>query len=168
MLHWIAKTFLNNKIASDRKLHKQKSLCWDKTEKIALILDKNDNINKSEMDKLLESTKKYIDVFFIETGSKTATYADWTCLLKADKSFMGLPKGTFVEKLKTKPYDVVINTCAEDNLYAAAIATYLPAQCKCSSGGYYNVGDLMIHRPSTDTSTSYLNQVIGYLKMIRV
>jgi hypothetical protein len=168
MLHWIAKTYLKNKIAGDRKVHKQHSMAWDKVERIALILDKNDKINKSEMDKLLDSTKKFIEVFYIELSSKTATYADWTSFLKTDKSLLGLPKSTVLDKLKSKKFDVVINAASDNHLYAAAIATHLPAPCKSSTGNYYNIGDLIIHKQTTDTTTSYLNQVVTYLKMIRV
>src|SRR5688500_13868629 len=117
MLSFIAKIFIRSKFAKENHLRQKKFIPWDKIEKIALIINKEATVNKSAIDKFIDDTKKYIEVFYIETRSKQASFGDWQCFLKKDKSFLNLPKKNIESELKHKHYDLVINTCKANNLF---------------------------------------------------
>lgn len=167
MLQWIAKIYLKSKIGRENSGRKKQFLPWEKVEKIALILNEQDNINKSEMDKFLENTKKFIDVFYIELKSKNASYADWQCFSKKDTSLLNLPKNSIQAEIKRKKFDLVINTSSESELFATAVAGGLSAPFKCGAGSMFNAADLIINKNGTVGIMAYLNHVFTYLKMIK-
>ena len=168
MFRFIAETFLKTRIAKDNSTRKKQFLPWDKVEKIAIILDKKDNINKSEIDKFIEGTKKFIDVFYIELSSNQASYGDWQCFSKKDKSLLNLPKGTIHTEIKRKKFDVIINTSGDTELFASAITSGLSAPLKCGCSDKYNDVDLIIKKTEPYSIIAHLNNVFMYLKMIRV
>lgn len=168
MLRSIAQISLRSKIRRDNLARQKKFLPWDKIEKIALIIDKDNSLNKSALDKFVEETKKYIQVFYIEISSKQPTYHDWKCFSKKDTSLLHLPKKNLESQLKHKQFDVVINTCSEKNLFSASLCSSLSAYLKCSMSNDHNVSDLIIKKTEPFDVISYLNDVIKYLKMIRV
>lgn len=165
MFEWIAKVYLRNRIARDNAARKKQFLSWEKIEKIALILDQKDKINKSEIDKFLESTKKFVDVFYIELSSQTPSFGDWRCFSKKDRSILRLPKGPLQEEIRKKKFDVVINTSG-GRLFSYAIAASLQAPFKCGDGEY-NSSDLIVTRDEKTPLIRHLNDVVTYLKMIR-
>lgn len=168
MLRSIAQISLRSKIKRDNLERQKKFLPWDKIEKIALIIDKDTALNKSALDKFVEDTKKYIQVFYVETSSKEPTYHDWNCFSKKDRSLLNLPKKDLETQLKQQRFDVVINTCSEDNLFSASLCSSLSAYLKCSRSEGHNVSDLIIKKSEPFNIIAYLNDVIKYLKMIRV
>jgi hypothetical protein len=166
-MRFIAKIILNYNVSRENKQREKKFVPWEKVEKIALILNNKDNINKSAIDRLIDETKKYIEVFYIETNSKQPTFGDWKCFSKNDKTFLGLPKKNMLDDLKRKKYDVVINTCGEQNLFSTALCASLPGYLKCHSSDNLGYADLIIKKTEPYSLLLYLDTVIKYLKMIR-
>ena len=164
----LANIVLSSKSAFDHKKRKSEFLSWDKIEKVALIINKRDNINKSDVDRFINDTKKYVEVFYIELDSKTPTYHDWNCFTKKDKTFLGLPARPVHQGLRGKQFDVVINTCQEIEIYSTAIARILHAPLKCGSMNRFHDSDLVIKKTGINTFMDYLHEVVRYLKMIRV
>ena len=163
----LANIILSSKSAFDHKKRKSAFLSWDKIEKIALIITRRDNINKSQVDRFITDTKKYVEVFYIELDSKTATYHDWNCFTKKDKTFLGLPVKSVHQGLSGKQFDVVINTCQEIEIYSTALARILHAPLKCGSMSRFNDSDLVIKKTGINSFMDYLQEVVRYLKMIR-
>lgn len=167
MLGWIGEMFLRSGISKDNVKRQKHFLTWEKIERIALILDKKDNINKSEVDKLLESTKKFFEVFYIELSSAEPSYGDWRCFFKKDKSILGLPKSVLQIEMRKKKFDVVINTLSDDNLFAQSITLALQAPMKCDCTEKFSQSDLIIRKNPGENMISHLQHVFNYLKMIR-
>ncbi len=167
MFKSIAEILLKSKIAEDHLSRKKKFIAWNDVQTIALLVSAGDNINKSALDKFIDQTQKLVTVFYIETNSKMPTYSDWQCFCKKDSSFLGLPRGVIQQELKTKKFDLVINTCNDDNLFATALTTTIPATLKCGHGKKFNELDLIIQKSDPYHLIDYLNDVVKYLKMIR-
>jgi len=164
----IAKMILKSRINEENATRQKKFMPWDKIEKIALVIEKKDSLNKSSVDQFIENSKKYIEVFYIETSSKNRSYTDWHCFSRKDKSFLNLPGKKLESELKNKKFDVVINTCAETNLFAYALTSNLPAYLKCGGNSRFNLADLVIKKTEPFNLKNYLDETVKYLKMIRV
>src|SRR6476661_3173728 len=152
----VANIILSSKSAFEPKKRKAGFHSWEKIEKIALIISKRDNINKSLVDQFISATKKYIEVFYIELDSKVPTYHDWNCFTKKDKTFFGLPVSSVHRGLDGKQFDVVINTCQEIELYSTAIARILHAPLKCGSMNRFHDSDLVIKKTGMNSFMNYL------------
>lgn len=168
MFSSIAKIILRSRIREENSKRQKKFLPWDKIDKIALIVEKDASLNKSMIDRFIEETKKYVEVFYIETTSKHPSFADWNCFSKKDRSLWNLPKKNMDSELQNKKFDAVINTCPENNLFALAICSSLPAHLKCSENDGFNLADLIIKKTEPFNLRSYLEDTVKYLKMIRV
>ena len=168
MLKAIAEISLKTKIAKDNSLRKKQFLPWSKIEKIALILNEKDRINKSKIDNFISKTEKFVEVFYVELNSKQVTYDDWQCFSRKDKSLLNLPKEILLRQLAARKFDVVINTANDDNLYAISIASSIHAPLRCGSSSKFDDVDLIVKKTSPDDVINYLNNVINYIKMIRV
>src|SRR5688572_5096430 len=107
LLRTIAKIILNSRIAFENKKRKSAFLPWERIEKIALIMSKKDNVNKSLIDSFISGTRKYVEVYYIELDSKTNTYHDWNCFNKKDKTLLGLPSKSVTQGLTGRKFDVV-------------------------------------------------------------
>ena len=167
MFKSIAELSLRSTLRDENRHRMKNFLAWDKTEKIALILSKQDNINKHRIDAFTDSLNKYTEVFYIELDSKDATYSDWHCFSKKDKSLLNLPKKGIREALKEKKFDVVINTCQEIEVFSTSLTSALSAPLKCGSTGKYNDVDLIIKKKGFEKVEDYLAEVVRYLKMIK-
>ena len=168
MFPGIAKIILRAKIRQENERRDKKFLPWENINKIALILEKTDSLNKSAVDRFIEDTKKYIEVFYIEPGAKHPSYADWNCLTKKDRSFFRLPKKNIESELQAKKFDAVINTCPETNLFALSVCLSLQAYLKCGEDTMFNSADLIIKKTERFNLKNYLDETVKYLKMIRV
>ena len=168
MLAAIARFSLRSKIAKDSLVRKKQFLPWEKIDKIALVLHKKDDVNKSSVDKFLDGSKKFVEVFYIELNTKTPSYSDWRCFSKKDASFLGLPQQAVTAELKNRKYDLVINTCDDSELFAAALVSTLQAPFKCGPGNIFNDVDMIIKKTAPYSLLSYLGEVLRYVKMIRV
>lgn len=167
MFRFIAEMIVRSKIEKENTGRKKQSLPWEKIEKIALIIGKNEKLNKSAIDKFIQDSKKFIEVFYVELNSKQATYGDWHCFSKKDASLLNLPKSKVAEDLRKKEFDLVINTASEDELFPVALCTALPAAYKCSSSAKYNNIVLVVERSGSNNLTDYLSDMVKYLKMIK-
>lgn len=164
----LARFNLRSKITRESQARKKHFLPWEKIEKIALVLHKNDQVNKSAVDKFLDGTKKFVEVFYVELHAKTPSYSDWRCFSKKDASLLGLPQKTVATELKNKKYDLVINTCDESDLFAAAVVSSLHAPFKCGPGSLFSDVDMIIKKTEPYSLLNYLDEVLRYVKMIRV
>lgn len=165
MLRWLAELLLKHRIQRANALRNPRFLQWDHIEKIALILDGREPINKNEMDRFIGATQKFVEVFYVEPQAATPSFSDWRCFSKKDRSVLQLPKNPVTDELQQKKFDLVINT-AQNDLYSNAVAAALPAPFKCGNSGA-ELTDLLILRKSQLPVLQHLNDVVTYLKMIR-
>jgi len=167
MLKTIAEISLKSKVNRENEPIKKQFLPWDRIEKIAIVIRKHDDLNKSEIDRFVEATQKYIEIFFVELDSKLPTYSDWHCFSKKDKSLLKLPKNNLIKELKKKQFDLVINTSTEDDLFSIALSSSLLSVIQCDSSDRFNNADLIIKKNDKYSIIDYLKEVIKYLKMIK-
>ena len=64
MFRFIAEMIVRSKIEKESTGRKKQFLSWEKIEKIALIIGKNETLNKSAIDKFIQDSKKFIEVFY--------------------------------------------------------------------------------------------------------
>lgn len=167
MLKSIAEISLKSKVNRKNDHIKKQFLPWDRIEKIAIVISKHDDLNKSEIDRFIETTQKYTEIFFVELDSKLPTYSDWHCFSKKDKSLLKLPKNNLIKELKTKRFDLVINTSTEDDLFSMALSSSLLSVIQCDSSDRFNNANLIIKKKENYSIINYLEEVIKYLKMIK-
>jgi hypothetical protein len=163
----IGEIVLKSKIEKDNAIRSRKFLSWDNIENIALIVSKEQDLNKSAIDKYIERTKKHIEVFHIELSSKEPSYGDWECFARKDKSLLQLPKKSRIDALRSKHFDLVINTCEENSFFSTAVSSSLNAALKCGSSNRFNDTDLIIKKTEPFNLIKYLDDIVVYLKMIR-
>lgn len=167
MLKTIAEISLKSRIGRDNQVRKKQFLPWDQVQTVALVLSSADKINKSAIDKFIDGTGKLFSVFYVETAAKTATYSDWQCFCKKDRSLLGLPQQKVLDELKNKKFDLAINTSPESDLFSTALVSAFYATLKCGSSKKYNELDLIIQKADPYHVIDYLNELVKYLKMIR-
>lgn len=168
MLSSLARFRLRSRIKKDNTGRKKQFMPWEKIEKIALVLHGHDGLNKSAIDRFIDDTKKFVEVFYIDLKSKTPAYADWRCFSKKDASVLSLPRPVVFDELKNKKFDLVIATPGHNAQFAAALVSGMQAPFKCGFTGDFNEVDLIIERPRPGQLSSYLEDVMKYLKMIKV
>lgn len=139
---------------------------WQNIHKIALVLNHSQNVNKSAIDKFVSKHQKFVEVYFIEETAKAATYADWQSIIKTDLNLLKLPKSTFLKNLNQKKYDLVINTCDENDRIAKSITTAIQANYKCGAFDNFSQTNLVIKKNEPFSLIDYLEETIKYLKMI--
>ncbi|MCE3229510.1 MAG: hypothetical protein K0S32_4061 [Bacteroidetes bacterium] len=162
----LADYFTRSRIEKENPKRQKQFLSWEKIDKIVLVIDNASSLSKHELDKFIDSTKKNIEVLFLEPKSKQASYGDWKCLTKKEKSFLGLPTEQVFSDLRNKKYNLVINTAFGHSLYAANLISAIPADFKCGANNLYGELDLIIEKKDQNI-VSYLKDVIKYLQMIR-
>lgn len=167
MLNKLAEITLRSQITKNNSTRQKQFLPWDKIQKIALVISKDETINKSAIDKFISDSQKHIEVFFIELSSKTPGYGDWKCYTKKDKTLLGLPKNTVTQDLATKKFDLVINAANHSTLFASAITSALQAPLKCAQATNFSEAELIIEKTVPFNLINYLNDVVKYLKMIK-
>lgn len=167
MLNKLAEITLRSQVAKDNSATQKQFLPWDKIQKIALVISKDETINKSALDKFISDTQKYVEVFLIELGSANPSYGDWKCFTKKDKSVLNLPKKIITTEINTKKFDLVINASNNFNLFASAITSSLKAPVKCGQTNGFNEVQLIIQKTVPFNLINYLNDVVKYLKMIK-
>lgn len=140
---------------------------WDSIGKVALIISSRDKVAKNVIDNFINDSLKFIEVFYVEVNKRKPTYSDWQCFSKQHKSFFYLPKKTITAQLEKQHFDIVINTCADNDIFSRSISGYLTAPLKCSTSGFREV-DLVIERPDNFKLVNYLDEVVRYLKMIKI
>lgn len=146
---------------------KKNYLNWDKINRIALVIEEGEKFSKNEIDQFVQSLKKYTEVFFVELRSKQASYGDWKCLTKKDKTFFGLPKPEIISSLKSKSFDLLICVNRTDSFFISCLASAINAPYKCGNIDLFGELDLIIERKPDQPLLSYLKEVQKYLEMIK-
>ena len=168
MFTQIASYITKSKIVQQSKTRQKQFLNWENIFIIALIIDEKEAINKSELDKFVESLKKYIEVFLVEINSAQASYGDFKCVTKKDKTILGLPKTVFLAEPKAKKYDLIITVSNKHKLFSANLISQLSSPFKCGSSDLFGELDLVIERNESQNLIVYLKEVVRYLQMIQV
>lgn len=88
---------------------------------------------------------------------------------KADFNFVGAPKSEQLKKLMSRPYDLFINGCLQENKTMMTLAAYTQAHFRI--GPYHDSTDtdfyeLMILPNGADLCENYLIEIGKYLKKI--
>ena len=143
-------------------------MSWDKINSVALIISQDANLNRNALDKWINDTKKMVEVFYVETKSKSNTYGDWNCFCKKDKTVLDLPKKEVETLLEKKSFDLVINTSDDSDLFAASLLSILKAPFKCASTSQFQDANLIV-RPSVNGNLIHqLQDTLRYLQMIKM
>ena len=167
MLNKLAEITLKSIISKNNTARQKQFLPWDKIQRIALVISKDETTNKSAIDKFISDSQKHVEVFFIELNSKEPSFGDWKCFTKKDKTLLNLPKKNVAVELATKKFDLVINASNNSPLFASAVVSYLKAPLKCSQAINFNEAELVIEKTIPFNLINYLNDVVKYLKMIK-
>ena len=158
---------LKAKIRRDNLRRPRRLMRWENIEKMAIIIEKQESLNKSLIDKFVDDTKKHVEIFYIETREKEKSFSDWHCFSRKDRSFWNLPARRIESEFKGRKFDAVINTCSDNNLFAIALCCSLSAYLKCCQNTALGLADLIITRSESFTLKNYLDETVKYLKMIR-
>ncbi len=167
MINKLTEIILKSQISKNNTSLKKKFLPWNEIQTIALVLSHNNTINKSAVDKFINDSQKHIDVFLIELKSKDASFNDWHCFTKKDKTILNLPKKNQLINLQNQKFDLIINAAEEFNLFAASITSEIKAPFKCGLPSSFNENDLIIQKTNPFNLINYLNDVLRYLKLIK-
>jgi hypothetical protein len=162
-----------NNFATRRKVkqlneqHGKKFVDWEQIKKIALFIEASSKINKSEMDKFVESLGKYVSVFYLETRSKTKTYSDWKCITSKDKTISGMPKAAVLKEVAAEKFDLAISACKQHSNFTARIFAQCNSDYKCGASDVYGESPLVIEWKEGADTLVYLKDVLKYVQMIR-
>ncbi|MBI2723189.1 MAG: hypothetical protein HYX39_13530 [Bacteroidetes bacterium] len=167
MLRIFSKYFAKTAVEKNSFNRQKQFLNWDKIEKIALILDNSAPINKNEIDKFIDQTNKYADVYFLELNLKKSTFGDWICFTKKDADFLNLPKSHVESSIKNKQYQLVINVTEKYSDFAAVITSQMHPSFSCGNNNLYGEADLVIENKNSLNIINYLKEVQKYLQMIK-
>lgn len=167
MIKGLSEIISKSRIQKNNLYREKKFLSWDKIEKVALIIDDKNPINKNKVDEFLQKTNKYVEVYYVELNSQIPSFSDWNCFYKKNQNILKLPKIEVISGLKLKKFDLVINACCEPNLFIANLSSCFSATIKCTANHYLDDFDLMIEREESIDLIGYLENVIKYLRMIK-
>jgi len=167
MFTFFAKIILRSKITQANAQRKKQFLPWNEIKTVALILNNVDAINKSAMDRFIDSTGKLVTVFFVDSVAKTVSYGDWNCFTKKDQNLFGLPTKKVNEEISKTKFDLAINTSVPGDLFSTALLASIEATLKCGSVKTDMAADLIIKKGDPHHVIDYLNEVVRYLKMIK-
>ena len=168
MLDYFSRLSLKSTIKKQRARQVQQFLPWDSISGIALVLNSNIGDKKKEIDLFIKNTNKPVEVFYIELGAKQPSYSDWHCFTRQHKSLLKLPNSKSSGMFKEGRFDLVINLCGEDDYFATALSARLNPTLICSSFTSFGESALVIHKQEPFDLTQYLNEVVHYLKMIKL
>jgi hypothetical protein len=161
-------TYLTRKkVQRNNSKRKKNYRSWDQISRIALVIEDGEKFSKNEMDQFVQSLKKYTEVFFVELKSKQASYGDWKCLTKKDKTFFGLPKPETASPIKSNSFDLLICINKTGSFFISGLASAFKAPYKCGNADLFGELDLIIERKPDQSLLSYLKEVRRYLEMIR-
>lgn len=167
MVKFIAEYISRSAVDKSNQSRQKQFLNWENINNLALIIENKEGLNKSELDKFIEETKKHVNVFLVEINSGVPSYVDWHCLTRKQKTLLGLPRNEVYDLIKKNKYDLVINACRNYQLFASNITSQLNAGYKCSCVDLFGEADLLIERNENTDLLSYLKEVKKYLEMIK-
>jgi hypothetical protein len=167
MLSALSKWKLRSRIRENEKTEKA-FLSWDKINSVAIIIAEDPQLNRNALDKWIKDTKKMVEVFYVETKSKAASYGDWNCFSKKDTTLLDLPRKEVETALASKKFDLVINTSEAEDFFSAALLSILKAPFKCAANAPFQDANLIV-RPSVKGNLIHqLQDTLRYLQMIKM
>ncbi len=164
----LAKIILKSRIEKENNSRKKRFLSWDAIQKMALLIEHDPKLNKSQIDRFVQESGKYVEVFYIETTSELSSFGDWHCFTRKETGFLKLPKQNSLVELKGKKFDLLINTCNSHNLFAIALSSSIEATLKLGTASKFSESDMIISKNEGLGLLAYLKVVDSYLKMIKV
>jgi hypothetical protein len=167
MFRSIARWLLRSKLSKASSDAPKNFLSWQQINSIGLIISKDTSLNRNALDKWIADTKKFVEVFYVETSEKIASYGDWYCFTKKDKTLFNLPKKTIEADLQQKKYDLLINTASDKDYYAAAVLIALNAPYKCAASPELQDANLIVSPSVEGNLIHQLQDTMRYLQMIR-
>ncbi len=167
MLGLMADIQLNWRLRKLRKRKRKQPANWQAVEKIAVIINSANPVNKNEIDRQLHGLGKYAEVFFVETANKKPTYGDWTCFTREHVNVFGLPRKKVMENLQKQTFDMVINTSPYPDRFSAMVSACIPSSFNCVCNNDLRQADLNIVADSKEGAANLLSQAFYYLQMIR-
>lgn len=167
MVRSIGKILVKSKLKKTELSRNKGFLPWDKVNKLAILIEKDAEFSKFELDEFIDKCKKMVDIYYLETSNKIATFSDWNCLTKNHKSLFGLPIKSVEQNILTKKYDLIINTCKSENLYAISLAISAQATMHCGFENNFNEPDFVVLKSGNQKLIGYLTNLMNYLKMLR-
>ena len=167
MFGFIGQRILRSRIKRNEEDRKRDFISWEKVQSVAIVISSRDNVAKNMVDNFIKDSRKFIEVFYVELNKKTPSYSDWQCFIRQHRSFFNLPKKVISKELEKKQFDLVINTASESDVFSRSLCEFIQAPFKCSTGDLVGV-DLVIERPDGYKLISYLEEVVRYLRMIRI
>ncbi|MCW3075661.1 MAG: hypothetical protein JWO32_270 [Bacteroidetes bacterium] len=167
MFKFIAEYYTRSAVHKSNHSRTKQFLNWENIHRIALIIENKQGINKSELDKFIEETKKHVKVFLVDINAGVPSFADWQCFTRKQKTLLGLPTGEVYAQIKNDKYDLVINACRTYKLFGSNLTAQLNAGYKCTCVDLFGEADLVIERKDKTDLLSYLKEVKKYLEMIK-
>lgn len=167
MFKSIARWLLRSKLSQVSPDTPKDFLSWAQINSIGLIISKDSALNRNALDKWISDTKKFVEVFYIETSAKVPSFGDWYCFTKKDKSLFELPKKSIEQELHDKKYDLVINTASAKDLFAAAVLIAIKAPYKCAASPELQDANLIVSPSVEGNLIHQLQDTMRYLQMIR-
>jgi len=168
MFTYLTEWSLKSRLKKQQAQSSQQFISWDQVKQVALIVDAKTAGSKQLLDNYIQQSKKHVDVYYVELGSKTPTFADWHCFTKQHKSLLNLPTEKALLGIKSEGVDLVINACDDTNYFATALASWLHPMMVCNSFETFNASSLIIKKAEPFDLIVYLNNITHYLKMIRL
>lgn len=168
MFQSISKWILKRLLQGQKAKTEQVFLSWDKVNRMAIIISQNEQINRSAIDQWLSETKKFVEVFYVETKSKSATYADWHCFTKKDCNLFNLPNKRALTRIVDHSFDLVINTANEKDFFSAALLAQIKAPFKCAASSENQSANLIVQRKNIGNLLGNLQDTRRYLEMIKM
>ena len=91
---------------------------------------------------------------------------EYILLNKKQFNFFGLPTADAIQKLNSKPIDVLINLGNEEQIKSLALSKLVAAKCKVGNFSS-SIFEITINSDKSMNTSDYLKQVVVYLNMIK-
>lgn len=161
MFEWLKNYLLQQEIKSISKIQKQ-FVEWEKVRSAVILVGSGQYAAVKDFAK---QTGKNIDIIVIHSDKTSETKDCFLSLNKKDFNFFGLLKPEGIQKLKSKDFDVLIDTDFNNSALMKTLTGLTPAKCKLGpeSANYNEFFDISIQSNQQD----FLKQALKYLMMIK-
>lgn len=161
MFEWLKNYLLLQEIKSSSKIQKQ-FVEWEKVQTIVVLTGSS---QFGTIKEFANQTGKLVDIIVVHADKTSETKDCFLSFNKKDFNFFGLPKPETILKLKSKTYDVLINTDFGNSGFLKSLTGLAAAKCKlgAESAAYREFFDISIQSNQQD----FLKQALKYLMMIK-
>jgi hypothetical protein len=161
MFEWLKNYLLQQEINRISKVQKQ-FVGWEKVQSAVVLVY---STQYSPAKEWAIQTGKKVDIIVFHNDKTSETKDCFLSFNKKDFNFFGLPKPETIQKLKSKTYDVLIDTDFNNSVYMKVLTGLTGAKFKigpeCAS--YNEFFDISIQSEQSD----FLKQALKYLMMIK-